>query len=296
MKLVYETIERRLDESFRVLRQVLPAFDCPYHFHAEVELTLIENSHGTRLIGDHMAHFGPGDLVLIGANVPHWYYNHAAESRGDDWARSVVVQFRPDFLGEAFLHAAEIAPVRRLLDRAQRGLVITGDMQKQVTRRLVDLLALDGCARLVGLVEILHAVAEAGHEVQELGTGAAVARFGSHDANRLDKVFRYIREHFADEVRLDQVAAVAGMTPSSFSRFFRQKVGRTFQMAVIQVRAMEACQQLMTSDASITEICYACGFNNLSNFNRRFKHLTGVTPKAFRRQWASSGRVAWGRG
>lgn len=296
MKLVYEDIERRIDQSFKVRRSALATFDCPYHFHPEVELTLIENSHGTRLIGDHMTRFDPGDLVLIGSNLPHWYYNNEAESEGDDWARSVVVQFRPDFLGEPFLHAAEMASIRRLLERARHGLVITGKLRETLADRVRHLLSVSGCARVLALLEILNAIAiaEAGVGVDDLAQAGALAPFSSHDAARLDKVFRYIHEHLADEVRLRQVAAAAGMTNSSFSRFFRLKVGRTFQQALIQARTMEACQQLMATDASITEICYACGFNNLSNFNRRFKHLTGVTPKGFRRQWTSSGRVAWG--
>ncbi len=286
MKLVYEELKRRVDESFRVHRDALPVFDCPYHFHPEVELTLIENSWGTRQIGDQMARFEPGDLVLIGSNVPHWFYNNPVESKGDDWARSVVVQFRPDFLGDAFFLSAEMGPVRRLLERARGGLAITGDLREKLTARVVDLLAASGGERLLILLEILNTLAGAKSGVEKLGEWGPVASVSSHDASRLDRVFRYIQKHFAEEVRLETVAAVAGMTSSSFSRFFRLKVGRTFQMAVIQARIMEASQQLITTDRPITEICYACGFSNLSNFNRRFKRLTGVTPKVFRRQWA----------
>lgn len=122
---------------------------------------------------------------------------------------------------------------------------------------------------VIFIPKIFNTNAEATSHLISLDCGATATPFNSHDAGRLDKVFRYIHGNFSEEVSLDTVASIARMASFSFSRYFRLKVGPTFQMVLIQAHTVEACQRPVTSDSSITEICYACGFNNLSNFNRR---------------------------
>jgi AraC-like DNA-binding protein len=75
------------------------------------------------------------------------------------------------------------------------------------------------------------------------------------------------------------------MTPKSFSRFFKKNTGKAFIQYVNELRVGLACRKLMQSDASVSEICYASGFNNLSNFNRQFKERKGMSPKEFRKQY-----------
>ena len=89
-------------------------------------------------------------------------------------------------------------------------------------------------------------------------------------------------------ISLETIAQLAGMTPPAFSRFYKQKTGTTFQQTLIETRLLDACQELITTNRSISEICFACGFNNLSNFNRQFKRNKGLSPKAFRNQWKTS--------
>ncbi len=286
MKMVFEEIKPPADASLLVHRDELPVFDCPFHFHPEVELTLIEGSCGTRLIGGCMERFEPGDLVLIGANLPHWYYNDPAESLGERWARSVVVQFRPDFLGKRFWLAREMAAIHQLLELAGRGLKVVGDLREEVAPRVEHLPELSGLERLLELLAILHKLAAAESGLVTLDQAEPAGRVNQHDALRLEKVFRVLNERFTEELALGEVATAIGMTPTSFSRFFRQKVGKTFQSALIETRIIEASQQLLTTDLPVTEICYACGFNNLSNFNRQFKRMKGVSPRAFRAGFA----------
>lgn len=285
MQLEFEAIQPDSNESFSVYRQVLPAFDCPYHFHPEIELTLIENSCGTRLVGDRLDRFEKGNLALIGANVPHRYYNDPSPDGNPEWARSIVIQFREDFLGASFLMAGEVRSIRELLRSAQSGLQITGALREALVPQVQQLLQRKGMDRLLGLLGILNQLAGAEADMAPIFDSRAILRVSQSDARRMEKAFRLIHDHHRKELDLATVATGIGMAPSSFSRFFRQKTGKTFSLFLIETRLTDACQQLLTTDQSVTEICYTCGFTNLSNFNRQFKRFKGMSPRAFRSTW-----------
>ena len=118
-----------------------------YHFHPELELTFIEHGHGTRLVGSHLSHFRPGNLTLIGSNVPHYYFS-PNDSRGHDWARSIVLQFHLNCLGEAFFKA-EMRAVAQLFEKAQNGLNIIGDTNRIVINQLNELVQVGRYQRLL---------------------------------------------------------------------------------------------------------------------------------------------------
>ena len=288
MKLQFEQIRPRAHESFFVSRGVSAQFECPYHFHPELELTYIEHGHGTRVIGGHLAHFEGGDLMLIGSNVPHWYDNNPSNTTGKDWARWIVLQFQPNCIGDAFLGIPETRPIRELFERAQNGLHITGATNRRVVEQLTHLSQQSGYTRLLGFLNILGTLTETPDEVQALPQSSHSAQFDHTDAARMDKVFRHLNAHFREPIRLETIAQLAGMTPPAFSRFYKQKTGTTFQQTLIETRLLDACQELITTERSISEICFACGFNSLSNFNRQFKRNKELSPKAFRNQWKTS--------
>ena len=102
------------------------------------------------------------------------------------------------------------------------------------------------------------------------------------ESRRVQKVKQYINDHYTEVLRLDDLAGLAGMTPTSFSRFFKLRTGKSLSDYVLDIRLGNAARALVDSTRNISEICFECGFNNLSNFNRIFKARRGVTPKEFR--------------
>jgi AraC-like DNA-binding protein len=104
-----------------------------------------------------------------------------------------------------------------------------------------------------------------------------------HSLDQINAVVSRITEQLDHPLSAGRIAAELGMTESRFSRFFRRATGNTFTDFVNRVRINRACQLLMESDRPITEICYDVGFNNVSNFNRRFLDIKGMTPREFRR-------------
>jgi AraC-like DNA-binding protein len=105
------------------------------------------------------------------------------------------------------------------------------------------------------------------------------------DSRRVHKVKTFIDAHYRDEIRLSQLADIAGMSTSSFSRFFKLHTGRNLSEYIIDLRLGHACRLLVDSSRTVAEIGYSCGFNNLSNFNRIFKKRKGCSPSEFRENY-----------
>jgi AraC-like DNA-binding protein len=259
------------------------AFDCPFHFHPECELTHIVASRGLRFTGDHTGEFGPGDLVLFGADLPHCYLNDAARRGGPRAAQSQVVQFRADCLGGVLLSAPEFHSVRGLLERASRGLRFTGGVRTWAIARLGELFAAPTARRVPLFLEILVGLAGAAGAQPLASRGYAPARLAGSD-ERIGRVCAHINRHFGEPLYLGRVAALAHLTPAAFCRFFRRATGRTFTAFVNEVRLSQAGRLLQETGFGVTEICFRCGFGNLANFNRHFRRHHGVPPRAYRRR------------
>jgi AraC-like DNA-binding protein len=259
---------------YKIRRDREFAFD--WHFHPEIELTLIVRSRGRRFVGDHIADYSDGDLVLLGPNLPHTW---ASESAGTHEA--VVVQFARAFLGKDFLLKPELNPVRRLLDRSARGIYFRDSI---VAKRLIDMARLTPWERLAALLDILHRLS-ASRTFERLSSPGYEPSLRPIDRRRTDRVCGYIHRNYRRGVSLDRAAATARMTVPAFCRYFKRTTGRTFTDYVNELRVGWACRRLTETDDRILDICYDAGFNNLSNFNRRFRELKGLAPREFRRSF-----------
>jgi AraC-like DNA-binding protein len=261
--------------GFRRPRQ----FDCPFHYHPEIELTLIVDSAGHRYVGDHIGRFGPGDLVLMGPNLPHSYVNDA----GTREAESVVAQFLPGCLGPGFFELGEMRAVRALLERAQVGLAFHGRTRERVGGLLVALKSLDGPARLLVFLDILQALAGS-RECRRLASPTYAPSLALYQGELINRVCELISRRFREPVTQSEAARTAKMSPPSFSRFFRRATNRTFRAFLNEVRIGHASRLLLESDLGVAEICYDSGFGNLSNFNRQFLKLRKISPRDYRRK------------
>ena len=255
-----------------------------YHFHPEVELTLIERGEGQRFVGDDVSRFGAGDLVLVGADVPHLY---VGDTMRDDPGRiglaSVVVHFRPEVLGESWWARAELRAVTRLLAGASPGWHFTGPTARRVAEGLADLPGREGLPRLLNFLGLLGELALGGR-ARRIGGTAGVRVWRTEDAARMDRVVRHVRAHLAEPVPLAVVARLAGLTPPAFCRYFKRVRGCTFSTFVNDLRVAEAARRLRVTEDTITRIGYECGFGTASQFYAEFKRRRGCAPGAWRRR------------
>jgi AraC-like DNA-binding protein len=275
--------------SFVAFERIDPSFPFLWHYHPEYELTLIVESRGQRLVGDGIADYGPGDLVLLGPNLPHSWRSGPVPTDAPEVHRAVVVQFLHDFLGEKFFALEEMVSVARLLDRSSCGLAFGSTAAgPRVARRLADIPSLAPARRLVTLLSILVDLAgEAGAERLSTGTVRPICR--AEDQQRIDAVCSYLGRHFSEEIDYSQLAHRIHMDLASLCRFFKRATGRTMTAYVNELRIATAAQLLRETDLSVLEAGFRAGFGNYSNFNRQFKRMKGVGPRTFRREISAIG-------
>lgn len=283
MKARIETISTGGGASFLCRRRNDPRFGFYWHYHPEIELTLIIRSRGRRFVGDSIEPYDDGDLVLLGPNLPHTW---ESDPRRSGRHVAVFCQFNPLFLGGPFLRVPELAPVLRLLERSARGLKFSGKTLKAAARQMERMDSLQGFQRLAALLEVLDLLARS-REVRPLSSAEFVPALRRGDADRIGRVCRFLNERCTERVTLAQAASVAHLSIPAFSRFFPRKTGRTLVAYLTELRTGLACRELIETERAVSDIAFDSGFNNLSNFNRRFRALKGMSPREFRRQFGS---------
>ncbi|MBA2481719.1 MAG: helix-turn-helix transcriptional regulator [Planctomycetes bacterium] len=281
-----EHLSTPADASFRCFVRSDRAFAFEWHYHHDYELTLITRGVGKRFVGDHTASFAAPDLVLIGPDLPHTWL---VPAQAGAMQRAIVLQFAPAFF-ERFAGMPEFAAVRELFARARRGLAFTGTTRTRAGKALQAITRARPAQRLpLALAVLIDLAASDEDNVHELAGPAVDPVSDPAGERRIDQVFRFLSEHARDRISQATVARQAGMTPGAFSRFFKRTTGKTFVAYIQELRIAHACERLIASDDAITDICFASGFANLSNFNRCFRRLKGVSPRAFRDQFRHTG-------
>lgn len=279
MRARFENLQANGQRSFRVVTPDLPRFDAPWHFHPEIELTLILESQGRRFVGDSVEPFQAGDLVLLGPNLPHFWHNDApAVGR----ARAIVVQFRADFLGEELWTRPEFAAARQLCTRACRGLHFSGATTRQALPYLEAIPSLTGVRALMALWEVLDQLARA-DEARPLASAAYTPCVDAKAEDRMMRVHAFLMQHHSEPITLPEIARVAAMTPVAFSRYFKRTTGRNVSDFINDLRISHAAELLRDTSHSVTHIAADAGYPTLSNFFRRFRERFGCSPLVYRR-------------
>ena len=289
MKALFEKLMFNEQSSLLVRRFDLPYFDSPWHYHPEYELTYIVNSHGQRFIGDHVEPFGAGDLVLIGPDLPHFWRNDEDyyQRNSTRKAESIVIQFPIAFADRGLAAVPEAEAVRQLLERARYGLRFSSAVSLRTAVSLERLPEQTGLTQLLSLLAILNQLAtdKTAHLLASDGYQLAP---GAADTERMKRVLEFMLAHFRTEIRIEQIASIAGMAPAAFCRYFKNRTRKTFVEYLNELRIGHARKLLTNIDLSVGQIGLECGFNNSSHFHRQFKLNTGMTP--FQYQLAAKGK------
>jgi AraC-like DNA-binding protein len=287
VKPVFEKTPSRQWESFHCEVVRGSSYNATWHFHPEFQLTLVLKSSGHRLVGDNITPLKAGDLVLVGANLPHVWQQDEERDHSARAVHAIVVRFLETFLGNDFLEVPEVESVRRLFKRAARGLHVTGRTRDLVAARMHALSESSGLRRVAELLSILHLLTEA-KDLRPIASAGFVPELAGADQGRMERVCTYIFRHLEDPIDRAKVAGEAHLSVGAFSRFFRLRTGKTLPEYVNELRVGRACRLLADESRKITDIALQCGFRNLANFNRRFREITKRTPRDYRRELARS--------
>lgn len=289
---LFEHVKHDRDLGILFRDVTAPAFQFPWHFHPELELTHIVRGSGRRYVGDSIEPFDAGDLCLVGANTPHCWLTEVSDATERSAARrnaqavhARVIQFLPESIGQGLEQTATFRPLLRLFERARRGLLISGPAHGRTANTLRELFdertrSLD---RYVGLLGILTDLSES-PDCRELALVEALQPQDAEDARVAGKLLSYIHEQAADsELSFTQVARAVGMSRATLGRVFPRLFGRTFAKYLAEVRVVKACALLGESSKSVAEIAIETGFGSVSNFNRRFLAMKRTSPLRYRK-------------
>ncbi len=265
-------------------------FTYPIHSHAEYELNFTENAKGVRrIVGDSVEVIGDYDLVLVSCkDLEHVLEQHECRS---DRVREITIQFSPDIFEKNFTNKSQFNSIRRMLERGQRGIAFPMSAILKVYPILSELsYEEDSFYAVMKFFTILYELSKC--EGARQLSSSPFARVESHsDSRRVQKIQQYINENYKQDIRLPVLAQMAGMSPVAFSRFFKMRTGKSLSDYIIDVRLGYATSSLIDTANSIADICYDCGFNNLSNFNRIFKKKKNCSPKEFRENFGRKKKV-----
>ncbi|MGB3608728.1 MAG: AraC family transcriptional regulator [Cellvibrio sp.] len=280
MKPMYEKVLPTENSSWRYWLYALDEIPFNWHYHPEYEICLTLNSRGQRYIGDSIANYDDLDLVLLGPKLPHTWCSKALIKPGKHL--TYVAQLPTHWI-ESMAQMPELNALEELLRRSKQGVAFGRTTAKAARDRFIAMATASPMQRMIWLLEILQLMIEDNTARPISSDGYAPFSFPDSATEKIDKVIAYIHNHYTSNLCAQQMADLAHMSTNHFHRFFKQRTEQTFTEYVNQLRIGKACSLLLTTDLPISTVSHRCGFNNISNFNRRFLQLKRYTPREFKR-------------
>jgi YesN/AraC family two-component response regulator len=285
-KLLREITPLTQSDCFTVFSRRKKDFDFPLHYHEEIELNFIKNAGGAkRVIGDHVEEIGDIELVLVGSNLQHGWFNSKCKEKNIE---EITIQFHRDLFDDKFLHRNQMSFIRNLFQHSSRGVLFSEETALAIMPRIRQLTQKHSFDSVLELMSILHDLSTS-RNMRTLSHISYNKETPPYNSRRIENIMAYVNSNFNQNISLSDAAKIAGMTEVSLSRFFKLRTGKTFVDTLNEVRLGHASRMLIETTNSVNEIAYKCGFNNMSNFNRIFKKKKDSTPKDFRQSYTSTG-------
>lgn len=267
-------------DCFYIVERYKSEFTYPLHKHPEYELNFVQNASGVkRIVGDSIETISDYDLVLIAAeNLEHVWEQGNCNSKN---IREITIQCTPDIFTGELLDKNQFSSINKMLEKAANGISFPLEAIMKVYSML-DTLASekDTFVQFLHVLKLLYEISK--YDYKQLSSSSFARAEQGNESRRITKVKSYISEHYNEDITLDSMASLVGMAPSAFSRFFKKHTNKNLSAYIIDIRLGIAARMLVDTAQNISEICYTCGFNNLSNFNRIFKLKRGMSPREFR--------------
>lgn len=287
MKPHFHKVPITQENSFSIRHDIAPNFGTLWHYHPELELHYTIKGEGVKFIGDNVSNFSGGDMILLGENLPHTLHCKGEYFRPGSGLKTeaLVLHFHPQCLGRDFNNLPEAYLLPRLFEKAKKGLTIRGASKERIASLLYQMMEARNLERLIHLISILNILTD----LAELETIAPAYAFHQpssvKEMARLERVFTYVLSNYRRDIPLEEVASLANMSVTSFCRYFKGMTHKTFSEFLIEIRISHVCRALIEDRLPTEVICFDCGFNNVSNFYRHFKKITGMTPFGYKRKY-----------
>ncbi len=285
-------LQKRDKNTFNVEERTIPCLDEIWHYHSQYELILITKSSGIRFVGDNVSKFLPGDLVLVGPNLPHLWRNDPSYYIGESSAeedfeedddmsvKTIIIKFERNFLGEEFFNTPEFHGVQELLESSKKGVYFYRHTNKKLVDRILNLTKKEGAEGILSFLEILFELSK----TQDRKTLSSTDMSGMFEdkKNRQDAIIKYISDNYSNEISLEEISDIACMTPNSFCRYFKNLTTKPFSSFLNEVRIQNAVRLISLNNDNIKNISYDVGYKSVTNFNRQFKKVMHMTPMQYK--------------
>lgn len=277
-----QLIQRVIDvnSSLAIQNYSAESFLKVWHYHSELELNVIHESTGTAFVGDSVERFEPGDVVLVGKNLPHLWLNDEVyfEKGSDLTTKAHIIHFLDDFAGGLF-QIPEMMEINKLIERAKLGIKFIGIGNSMITEKIAKMIECSGYERIMLFIDVLKLLS--GHKKYKILSSLGYTEsISGVNKDKLLPVYEYVINNFKHDIKLETIAALANMNTSSFSRYFTSIHKKTFTKFLNEIRIGSACK-ILIRNRHIASACYESGFNNISNFNRQFKAIKKITPSDY---------------
>ncbi|GEC72827.1 transcriptional regulator, AraC family [Flavobacterium flevense] len=271
-------IEPSFGSSFTLTKYNINYNSHFWHYHPEIELIYVNGGAGKRQVGSHISYYTNGDLTLIGSNLPHCGFTDELTGNKNE----IVIQMKPDFLGEHFFEIPEMVNIKNLLQQAKSGITFGGKTKRKIGKKIGKMEDKTPFERLLSIIEILNELELATEDATVLNAEGFRMEMHVQDNERINSIFNYVKDHFKEPIRLEEIAGKVSMTVPSFCRYFKKITHKTFTKFVNDYRLVHACKLLAEKPISISAIAFESGFNNFSHFNKSFKEFTGKNASEYR--------------
>lgn len=286
MKIATIRLLQEPNKSFIVHNERSPF--APWHHHPEYELVLIIKGRGRRMVGDHVDRFEENDLIFTGPYLPHQWICDSENSEIPESLQNeaFVIQFVHDFLGDKFFEIPEHTLLKKILRESSRGYQFYGKSKSDIILILHKMITMSDIERLYALFSIFE-IFQTSHEHHFLSSPASIESFLLEGNEPMQKTLQYILQNFHKQIQIKDLLKVTNMSYATFYSKFKNTYILPFKNYLLNIRIGFACKLLIDETQNMAQIANDCGFENISNFNRQFKKIKGVTPSLFRKQLSS---------
>ena len=268
--------------SFNVQLEEGEGFYPTLHYHPEMQITHIRNGKGAYFIGETVGHFSPGDIFIIGPNTPHFFRNEAGPLSTDDGpVTTLSIYFNKEAFGSRLFALPETIAIAQLIERSGFGFIVDAQQRHEVAARMEKIRTSDGFDRLIELFVLLNLLATT-YRLKTISKHLLTASPNDRENQRLNDVFDFMIQNYHRPITLEEGSQVANMSQTAFCRYFVKRTRKTYTGFLNEIRIGYACNKLLATDKSISEIAYECGYKNISHFNRQFQKIMSQTPSEYK--------------
>ena len=278
MKIFPFKIPKPKEESLIYQEDIEFVFYDKLHQHEEIQISYIENGEGTIFVGDTITPYQKGEVIVIGGNLPHVF---RSERNTGEMSVMLSLFFTPDSFGKDFFSLAALKEIQPFFESSKNGFVVNNP-SKKIIKSFKKIKSVNEFNRFILFLEIIKKLAQ--EKKTLLSSYIYDKKITDNEGKRMQTVFEYVMTNFQKNITLDEIAALSNMTKNAFCKYFKIRTNKTFFQFLIEIRIERAAKLLSKSqELSVLEVSELCGFNNISNFNRKFKEIKGMSPLVYRK-------------